>query len=207
MCSIQFHSFLLAFPKEKLGSNGEEAFHFRLFWTGNASDTCLPMWTLLHVSFKHILNILTSFNKNVLQYFSPESYAFWKSINDQHAVPCIPIFFTSIRQIQHIWSVVDLLLWNSHWWSPIVFSTYGVNLNRRTADKFVCRCQQWYPSIITTVSFITLFINMNNNNKIQLLWLILPLHIVLINLWNSECNASPPARISSVGIWQIPGNL
>jgi hypothetical protein len=34
---------------------------FRPFWIGNLSDKCLPIQTLLYVSFNHILMNLTSF--------------------------------------------------------------------------------------------------------------------------------------------------
>jgi hypothetical protein len=34
---------------------------FRPFWIGKLSDRCLPIWTLLYVSFRHILISLTSF--------------------------------------------------------------------------------------------------------------------------------------------------
>ena len=37
-----------------------------------------------------------------------------------------------------MWSVVDLLRRNPHWWSPIISSAYGVNLDRRTFDRILC---------------------------------------------------------------------
>jgi hypothetical protein len=33
--------------------------------------------------------------------------------------------------MQKIWSVVDLLCRNPHWWTPIILSKYGLNLERR----------------------------------------------------------------------------
>jgi len=39
--------------------------------------------------------------------------------------------------MQNIWSVVDLLHQNPHWWSPIISSTYGVNLETRILDKIL----------------------------------------------------------------------
>jgi len=37
--------------------------------------------------------------------------------------------------MQNVWSVVDLLCQNPHWWSPVISSAYGVNLNSRMLDK------------------------------------------------------------------------
>jgi hypothetical protein len=54
-------TFIMAYYKEKLKSNGDKASYFRPFWIGNLSDKCLPVWTLLQVLFKHILISLTSF--------------------------------------------------------------------------------------------------------------------------------------------------
>jgi hypothetical protein len=46
-------------------------------------------------------------------------------------------FFSSIWRMQKIWSVVDLLSQNPHWWSPIISSMYGLNLERRIFDKIL----------------------------------------------------------------------
>jgi hypothetical protein len=46
-------------------------------------------------------------------------------------------FFSSIWRMQKIWSVVDLLRRNPHWWSPIISSMYGTNLGRRIFDKIL----------------------------------------------------------------------
>jgi hypothetical protein len=46
----------MAYSKAKLKSSGDRASPcFRPFWIGNLSDKCLPIRTLLYVSFKHIL--------------------------------------------------------------------------------------------------------------------------------------------------------
>jgi len=51
----------MAYSKGKLKRIGDKAsVCFRLFWIGNASDY-LSMWTLLQVSFKHILITLANF--------------------------------------------------------------------------------------------------------------------------------------------------
>jgi hypothetical protein len=46
-------------------------------------------------------------------------------------------FFSSIWQMQNIWSVVDFLCQNPHQWSPIISSAYGVNLESRMLDKIL----------------------------------------------------------------------
>jgi hypothetical protein len=52
----------MAYSKAKLKSNGNRASPcFSPLWIGNLSDKSLPIRTLLWVSFKHILIILTSF--------------------------------------------------------------------------------------------------------------------------------------------------
>jgi hypothetical protein len=52
----------MAYSKAKLNSSGDKASPcFRPFWIGKLSDKCLPILTLLYVSFKHILINLTSF--------------------------------------------------------------------------------------------------------------------------------------------------
>jgi hypothetical protein len=34
-------------------------------------------------------------------------------------------------------AVVDLLGRNPHWWSPVIFIVYGVNLDSRTVDNIL----------------------------------------------------------------------
>jgi hypothetical protein len=46
-------------------------------------------------------------------------------------------FFSSIWQMENIWSVGDLLSQNQHSWAPIISSTYGLNLERRVLDKIL----------------------------------------------------------------------
>jgi hypothetical protein len=45
-------------------------------------------------------------------------------------------FLSSIWRMQKIWSVVDLLCLNLHWWSPIVSSMYGLTLREGHSVKF-----------------------------------------------------------------------
>jgi hypothetical protein len=52
----------MAYYRAKLKSSGNKASScFKPFWIGKLSDKCLPIWTLLYVSFKHILISLTNF--------------------------------------------------------------------------------------------------------------------------------------------------
>jgi len=46
-------------------------------------------------------------------------------------------FFSSICQMQNIWSVVDLLCQNLHWWYLIISSTYGINFYSWMLDKIL----------------------------------------------------------------------
>jgi hypothetical protein len=51
----------MAYAKAKLKSCGDKASpSFKPFWIGKLSDKCLPIWTLLYASFKHILIGLTN---------------------------------------------------------------------------------------------------------------------------------------------------
>jgi hypothetical protein len=48
----------MAYSKAKLKSSGDKAsLYFIPVWIGNLSDKCLPIRTLMYVSFKHILII------------------------------------------------------------------------------------------------------------------------------------------------------
>jgi hypothetical protein len=52
----------MAYSKAKLKSGGDKASpYFKPFGIGKLSDKCLPIQTLLYVSFKHILMSLTNF--------------------------------------------------------------------------------------------------------------------------------------------------
>jgi hypothetical protein len=81
---------------------------------------------------------------------------------------------------------------NPHWWSPIIYSAYGVNVDKRMLDKIVCSWQKWYASIITTICFITLLIigamtdsfhSSGNSSLFQ---------IEIISLWISVWIILPP---------------
>jgi hypothetical protein len=52
----------VAYSKAKLKSSGDKAPpYIRTFWTEKLSDKWFPIWTLLYISFKHILINLTGF--------------------------------------------------------------------------------------------------------------------------------------------------
>jgi hypothetical protein len=59
------------------------------------------------------------------------------SIRTMYCLFAFQFFFPSIWRMQKIWSVLDLLHWNPHWWSPIISSAYGLNLERRIFDKIL----------------------------------------------------------------------
>jgi hypothetical protein len=97
-------------------------------------QTNVYLYELYYVSFKHILINLTNFmgttNSMRILYntsFLTESYAFLKSkwIADV-LFHYIPIFFPSIRQMQKIWSVANLLHINSQQWSSVVVLIYTI---------------------------------------------------------------------------------
>ena len=51
----------MAYSKAKLKSNGDKASYFIPFLIGKLSEKCLPTWTLLQVSFRHVFVSLTIF--------------------------------------------------------------------------------------------------------------------------------------------------
>jgi hypothetical protein len=146
MCPIQFQShlvswtFLMAYSKTKLKSSGDRSSPcFRPFWIGNLSDKCLPIWTLLYVSFKHILINLTTYihgylklYETAVQYFPPH----WIIVFSWSTASLFFHFFSSIWRMQKIWSVVDMLHRNPQWWSPTLSSMYGLNLEGRIFYKY-----------------------------------------------------------------------
>jgi hypothetical protein len=66
-----------------------------------------------------------------------ESCAFLKSTNSWCTASLYSHFFSSIWLMQNIWSLVDPLLQHPHWWSPIISSAYGVNVERRMFDRIL----------------------------------------------------------------------
>jgi hypothetical protein len=84
----------MAYIKATLKSSGDKSSpYFRPFWIVKIPDKCLPIRTLLYVSFKHILIKLTSFmgnpnTKKILYKTSlfAESRAFMKFMNSRRNV-------------------------------------------------------------------------------------------------------------------------
>ena len=135
----------MAFSKAKLKSNGDKSSScFKPFLTGHMSDKCLPTRTLLQVSFRHICSSLTSsmgipkwmrilYKISLLSKF----LAFLNPIKSWCTAAIYSHFFSSIWRMQNIWSIVDLLRRNQHWWSPVISSAYGVNLDCRILDNIL----------------------------------------------------------------------
>jgi hypothetical protein len=136
----------MAYSKATLKSSGDRTSPcFRLFWIRKLSDKCLPIRTLLYVQFKYILVTLTSFmgtsNSMRILYNTSlftESYVFPKPMNSWCTVSLYFSFFSSIRRMQKIWSVVDVWRRNSHWWPPIISSIHYLTL-RESYRMIFCR--------------------------------------------------------------------
>jgi hypothetical protein len=152
ICLIQFQShlfswtILIAYSKENLKiSRGNTSPFFRPFWIGKPLDKYLPIRTLLYVLFKYILVYLTSFvgtpNSVRILYKTSllsESYTFLNSLSMWRTSHCTSIF----NPVSDECRKSDL-----HWWSPIISSTYGLNLERRTLNKILYEFdKQRYPT-------------------------------------------------------------
>jgi hypothetical protein len=77
--------------------------------------------------------------ENIVQNFPPHWIIGFLEVYE-HLIYCLivlPFFFSSVWRMQKIWSVVDPLRRNSHWWSPIISSMYGTNFERRIFDKIL----------------------------------------------------------------------
>jgi hypothetical protein len=113
---------LMAYSKAKFKSNGDKAFpYFKPFLTGELSDICLSTRTLQLVSFRNTFISLTCFKEmpNSIRTLCKtsllnESYTFLKSINSWRTTSLDSHFFSSIWQMQNIWSVVNMLRRNPH---------------------------------------------------------------------------------------------
>jgi len=81
----------------------------------------------------------TKLSKNIIQDLPHNLIiGFLKSINSKYIASLCSNFFSSIWQMQNVWSVVDLLCQNPHWWSPIISSAYVINLDSRMLDNILC---------------------------------------------------------------------
>ena len=95
--------------------------------------------------------------------FLIESQAFLNSIKTWCTASLYSYFYSSIWWMQNTWSVVDLLSWNRHWWSPIISSAFGINLDNKILDNIFYVAGKSDASIITTVCFIVLLIDTYND--------------------------------------------
>ena len=87
-------------------------------------------------------------------------------VNKQLKQCCIVLqFFLKHLMNAEYRSVVDQLLRNPYWWSPVVPSAYGVNFGSRMLHKML----YVYSSIITIVCFITVLINRYSDRNFPLL--------------------------------------
>ena len=130
----------------KLKSNDDRTSPcFKPFLIGNMSDKFLHARTQLYFSVRHIFISLTRFkgipkklNASIIQDLPPNwIISFLEVYKDlMHCFVVFP-FFSSIWRMQNIWSVVELLHRNPHWWSPTVSSAYGINLDSRILDKIL----------------------------------------------------------------------
>jgi len=85
-----------------------------------------------------------------------------QNLNNLSTLPLFSHFFHYLANVTYLISSWYLHQ-NSHWWSPIMSSTYGVNLKRRILDITLYVAEHWYSSIVTTINVIALFINRYRN--------------------------------------------
>jgi hypothetical protein len=98
---------------------------------------CLPVLTLLCVLFKRILIGIR--NSMGILCYTPLHWiiGFLKSMNNLRTTSLYSHSFSTIWWMRQLWSVVDLLHRNPHWWSPIISSIYRLNLERKIFDKIL----------------------------------------------------------------------
>ena len=114
------------------------------------------------------------------------------------------LFFSSIWWMQNIWSVVDLLHRNPHWWSRIISSAYGVKLDSIMLDKILYVVDKTdtplqLQSILSPVSEIGIMIDSFHSSGKSSLF-----QVELITSWISLQIVLPLAIINAAGIWSIP---
>jgi hypothetical protein len=125
-------AFLLVYSRAKLKSSGDKASPcFRPFWE---HIRLMLTYTYFEIGF-----ISCIFNWEYCTVVPSElnHRLSWSLRIADILSNCTPIFFSSIQQIQKIWSVVDLLCQNPHCWSPIISPTYGLDTERKILDKIL----------------------------------------------------------------------
>jgi hypothetical protein len=153
MWLIQFQSHLVlpnlpdGTSKIELKSSGDKTFCYRAFWIGKLSEKCSPTQILLLVSFKEILISLTSFmhTPNFMKYCAGKILPSllnhrlpWSSWVADVLSHCTPIFSPVSNECKISNQYLISLCQNPYWWSPIISSTYGLNLESRIFDKMLC---------------------------------------------------------------------
>jgi hypothetical protein len=126
----------MAHPNAKLKSNGDKA-----FWTGSSRKMfTYPDFTMFHLNTSYLARLISWVHQTLWERCTtlPSSlnhklpWSLWIADVLSH---CIHIFFSSILPMRKIRSVVDLLHQNACWWSPMIASMCGLNLERRTFIK------------------------------------------------------------------------
>jgi hypothetical protein len=126
-----------------------------------------------------------------------ESQTFLKSMNSWCTVSLYSHFFSSIWWMQKLWSVVDLLHRNTHWWSPTISSICGLNLEI-IFDNILYEFhnsdipRSLLQSVLSRFLWIGTIIDSFH-------WWGRPFlfQVELMSLWIADTSASPPAWISS----------
>ena len=106
------------------------------------SNKCLPTRTLLYVSFRHIFINLTSFlgdtkpNENIIQDLFPNWIISFLKVYKEltHCFVVFPFFLKCLTNEEYMtssWPVAS----KSTLLTPIISSTYGINLDSRMLDK------------------------------------------------------------------------
>jgi hypothetical protein len=103
-----------------------------------STKACLPRLSYRQIfSLDSFLNVPKSKILIYKTFFTTETQPFLRSTHNWSTALCYFRFFASTRvlRMQNIRSVVDLLRLNPQWWSPLIFSRCGVNLDSKIVYK------------------------------------------------------------------------
>jgi hypothetical protein len=125
-----------------------------------ASDRRFAFFFMVFIFEPNKLTLSVSIRRRWVPFNSTLSWFSWTFLmvhskgklksNGEKACPCfilfcigcnVPLYFHSLfstPQILNIWSIVDLLHWNQHLWSPVISSVYWVNIEGIMMDRNVC---------------------------------------------------------------------
>jgi hypothetical protein len=123
----------MAYSKSKLKSSGDRASPcFRPFCIGKLSDKCLPMriYYMFQLNTFYSTWLISWVPQTLWEYCTivPSSLNYALSWCIWCTVSSFSHFFSSIWQMQIMWSVVVLLRRNSRRCSPIILSMYGYSI-------------------------------------------------------------------------------